>query len=109
VQRRALGDREDGDMLGQPGLLQIQEPGVLTLRRWKRPANSRIDLPGPIFHRPHPPWKGRQLDKAKTSFRSCWLVGADVGPSARLSPAGLMQPHLRSGLPISVVDLSDVP
>jgi hypothetical protein len=34
VQRPALGDREDGDMLGQPGVLQIKEPGVLTLRRW---------------------------------------------------------------------------
>jgi hypothetical protein len=53
VQRPALGDREDGDMLGQPGVLQIQEPGVLTLRRWKRRAYSAsIISPGPIFHRP---------------------------------------------------------
>jgi hypothetical protein len=34
VQRPALGDREDGDMLGHPGVLQIKEPGVLILRRW---------------------------------------------------------------------------
>ena len=34
VHRPALGDRKDGDMLGQPGVLHIKEPGVLTLRRW---------------------------------------------------------------------------
>jgi hypothetical protein len=29
VQRPTLSDRQDGDMLRQPGVLQIQEPGVL--------------------------------------------------------------------------------
>jgi hypothetical protein len=29
VQRPTLSNRQDGDMLRQPGVLQIQEPGVL--------------------------------------------------------------------------------
>ena len=29
IQRPTLSHRHDGDMLGQPGVLQIQEPGVL--------------------------------------------------------------------------------
>jgi hypothetical protein len=72
VQRPTLGDREDGDMLGQPDVLQIKEPGVLNAQTLVAAGGlAHRRLPGPIIHRFHPPWKGGLLGKAKRQHLTC--------------------------------------
>jgi hypothetical protein len=69
VQRRTLGEGQDGDVLGQPGVLQIKEPGVLNTQALVVAGGlaHRHLPPGPIIHRPHPPWKGGPQGKASDS------------------------------------------
>ena len=62
VQRPTLSDGQDGDMLGQPGVLQIQEPGVLNTQALVAAGElAHRHLPGPIHAVGRPPRSARSL------------------------------------------------
>ena len=62
VQRPTLGHGQDGDMLGQPGVLQIKEPGVLDTQPLIAAGGlAHRHLPGPIHAVGRPPRSARSL------------------------------------------------
>ena len=62
VQRPTLSHCHDGDMLRQPGVLQIEEPGVLnTLTLVAAGELAHRHLPGPIHAVGRPPRSARSL------------------------------------------------
>jgi hypothetical protein len=56
VQRPTLSDGQDGDMLGQPGVLQIQEPGVLNTQPLTAGVFAHRRLPAQLM-----PLAGRRV------------------------------------------------
>ena len=62
VQRPTLSNRHDGDMLRQPGVLQIEEPGVLNTQPLIAPGElAHRHLSGPIHAVGRPPRSARSL------------------------------------------------
>jgi hypothetical protein len=70
VQRATLDDGQDGDMLGQSGVLQVEEAGVLdaqALVAADELAHGRLPADHPL---PWPVMKGRRHHKRRRSARA---------------------------------------
>jgi hypothetical protein len=72
VQRPTLSDRRDGDMLRQPGVLQIKEPGVLNTQTLVVAADWRIVISPRADHPSVPPtMEGRVPIKTTRQVLTC--------------------------------------